>query len=198
MSVKWRALQHRHKYTYNAVVFPKLYNDSLLLALENTTSSSSKFYEELKQLISLNSIYAQINHAKKVASSFSDFLSNTNTKHETSISDFAHFYLELLFLENPLPLHRTLVSALAKTRHHHSLISACFHSLFDEYARNDNAKKNRSFCALRMKLSVLGMPKLGYLVDVIEECALIIGRDVVSSLDGVVWETKEWARPSLS
>ncbi len=47
-----------------------------------------------------------------------------------------------------------------------------------------------------MALSVLGMPKLGYLVDVIEECALIVARDVVSSLDGVVSETKEWARPS--
>ena len=47
-----------------------------------------------------------------------------------------------------------------------------------------------------MALSVLGLPKLGYLADVIEECALIVAYDVVSSLNSVVSETKDWARPS--
>ena len=47
-----------------------------------------------------------------------------------------------------------------------------------------------------MALSVLGLPKLGYLADVIEECALVVAYDVVSSLNSVVSETKDWARPS--
>lgn len=43
------------------------------------------------------------------------------------------FYLEVLFMENSLPLHRTLVSALAKTLKFHSLISSCLRKLCDEY-----------------------------------------------------------------
>lgn len=187
MSAKWRALQHRHRYTYNAAVFPSSYTESLALKLQ---TASSKFYDELKQLVSLNSIYAQVNHAKRVAASFSDLLSNAED--EASVSEAARFYLEVLFLENSLPLHRTLVSALAKVRHHHALIGACLHALCDEYG---GGKRTR-FCVSRVALSVLGMPKLGYLANVIEECAILVARDAVSSLDGVVSETEDLARPS--
>lgn len=187
MSAKWRALQHRHRYTYNAAVFPSSYTESLALKLQTT---SSKFYEELQKLVSLNSIYAQVDHAKRVAASFSDLLSNAED--EASVSEAARFYLEVLFLENSLPLHRTLVSALAKTRHHHALIGACLHALCDEYG---GGKRTR-FCASRVALSVLGMPKLGYLANVVEECAILVAREAVSSLDGVVSETEDSARPS--
>jgi hypothetical protein len=187
MSAKWRALQHRHRYTYNAAVFPCSYTEALALKLQST---SSKFYEELQKLVSLNSIYAQVDHAKRVAASFSDLLSNAED--EASVSEAARFYLEVLFLENSLPLHRTLVSALAKTRHHHALIGACLHALCGEYG---GGKRTR-FCASRVALSVLGMPKLGYLANVVEECAILVARDAVSSLDGVVSETEDWARPS--
>jgi hypothetical protein len=187
MSAKWRALQHRHRYTYNAAVFPCSYTEALALKLQST---SSKFYEELQKLVSLNSIYAQVDHAKRVAASFSDLLSNAED--EASVSKAARFYLEVLFLENSLPLHRTLVSALAKTRHHHALIGACLHALCGEYG---GGKRTR-FCASRVALSVLGMPKLGYLANVVEECAILVARDAVSSLDGVVSETEDWARPS--
>lgn len=131
-----------------------------------------------------------MNHAKRVAASFSDLLSNAED--DASVSEAARFYLEVLFLENSLPLHRTLVSALSKTRHHHALIGACLHSLCDEYG---GGKRTR-FCASRVALSVLGMPKLGYLASVVEECAILVARDAVSSLDGVVSETEDWARPS--
>lgn len=131
-----------------------------------------------------------MNHAKRVAASFSDLLSNAED--EASVSEAARFYLEVLFLENSLPLHRTLVSALAKVRHHHALIGACLHALCDEYG---GGKRTR-FCVSRVALSVLGMPKLGYLANVIEECAILVARDAVSSLDGVVSETEDLARPS--
>lgn len=42
----------------------------------------------------------------------------------------------------------------------------------------------------------MGMPKVGYLVDVVEECAVLVAWDVVGSLNGVVSETERWARPS--
>lgn len=131
-----------------------------------------------------------MNHAKRVAASFSDLLSNAED--EASVSEAARFYLEVLFLENSLPLHRTLVSALAKVRHYHALIGACLHELCDEYG---GGKRTR-FCVSRVALSVLGMPKLGYLANVIEECAILVARDAVSSLDGVVSETEDLARPS--
>jgi hypothetical protein len=131
-----------------------------------------------------------VNHVKRVAASFSDLLSNAED--EASVSEAARFYLEVLFLENSLPLHRTLVSALAKVRHHHALIGACLHALCDEYS---GGKRTR-FCVSRVALSVLGMPKLGYLANVIEECAILVARDAVSSLDGVVSETEDLARPS--
>ncbi|RVW82610.1 Thyroid adenoma-associated protein-like [Vitis vinifera] len=101
MSAKWRALQHRHRYTYSAVVFPQSYVESL-------NSSTSGVVPELNQLISLNSIYAQVDHAKQVASAFTDLL--LNCRDEALISEAARLYLEILFLENSLPLHRTLIS----------------------------------------------------------------------------------------
>lgn len=187
MSAKWRALQHRHRYTYNAVVFPSSYTESLALKVQ---AASSKFYDELKQLVSLNSTYAQVDHAKRVAASFGELLSNAQD--EALVAEAARFYLGLLFFENSLPLHRTLVSALAKTRHHQALIGACLRALCDEYG---GGKGNR-FCASRMALSIMGMPKLGYLVNVVEECAILVAHDAVSSLEGVVSETEDWARPS--
>lgn len=49
----------------------------------------------------------------------------------------------------------------------------------------------------RAALSVLGMPKLGYLVDVVEGCAVLVACDVVLGLNGVVSETKRcYSRPS--
>ncbi|KAG7985401.1 hypothetical protein I3843_03G024200 [Carya illinoinensis] len=186
MSAKWRALQHRHRYTYNAIVFPASYTDSL--ALIPTTSSN--FFDQLKQLVSLNSIYAQVDHAKKVASSFIEFLSTTDD--DALVSVAARFYLEVLFFENSLQLHRTLVSSLAKTRHHQALIGTCLRALCEEHG----GRNGKRFSSSRVALSVLGMPKLGYLVNIVEECAIVVAWDAVLSLNGVVSETEDWARPS--
>lgn len=43
---------------------------------------------------------------------------------------------------------------------------------------------------------MMSSPKLGFLVEVIEECAVLVGLDVVSGLNSVVSETTEWSRPS--
>lgn len=187
MSAKWRALQHRHRYTYSAIVFPPSYVDSL-----NSVQSSSKFLTELLQLVSLNSVYAQVNHAKKVASAFSELLANGD---EDSVSKAARFYLEVLFCENSQPLHRTLVSTLAKSRKLQDSLGECFRNLCEEHSGLQRGGEKR-FCVSRVALSVMGMPKLGYLVDVIKDCAILVARDTVSSLDFVVKETNESARPS--
>ena len=42
----------------------------------------------------------------------------------------------------------------------------------------------------------MGMPKLGFLVDVVEQCTVLIALDAVSSLNGLVLETKALVRPS--
>ncbi|XP_022983680.1 thyroid adenoma-associated protein homolog [Cucurbita maxima] len=191
MSAKWRALQHRHRYTYSAIVFPRSYIDSLN-SFQSQHQSSSKFFTELLELVSLNSVYAQVNHAKKVASAFSELLANGD---EDSVSRAARFYLEVLFCENSQPLHRTLVSTLAKSRKFQDSLGECFRNLCEEHSgmQQDGDKR---FCVSRVALSIMGMPKLGYLVDVIRDCAILVSRDIVSSLDSVVKETNDLARPS--
>ncbi|KAL6960752.1 hypothetical protein U1Q18_038515 [Sarracenia purpurea var. burkii] len=189
MSAKWRALQHRHRYTYSAVIFPLSYINAPNQL--TTDTPSCKFYSELKELISLNSIYAQVNHVKKVASAFGDLLVNSE---EGLVSGASRFYLEILFLENSLPLHRTLVSVLAKNRNYQSLIRNCFRVLCDEYGGSNG--KGKRFCVSRVALSMMSSPKLGYLVEIIQECAIVVASDIVSGLNSVVSEMDDWSRPS--
>ncbi|KAI9120552.1 hypothetical protein K1719_007585 [Acacia pycnantha] len=186
MSAKWRALQHRHRYTYSAVIFPHSYIESLNQLLSH--DSCSNFRAKLQELISLNSTFAQVNHVKEVASAFGDLLLRGD---EAAVCDAARLYLQLLFFENSVPLHRTLISVLAKSRTFHSQLGDCFRKLCDELSG-----KGKHFCVSRAALSVLGMPKLGYLVEVVEDCAILVACDIVFSLNSVVSETSEWARPS--
>lgn len=184
MSAKWRALQHRHRYTYSAVIFPR----SFIEALHQTPSVH--FYSELKQFVSLNSTYSQLNHAKKLASAFSELLSNANAD-ESSISTASRFYLEILLLENSQPLHRTLLSVLVKCNYFHTLIQNCFRELCEEYGEN-----GKRFCVSRAALSMMSTPKLGYLVEIVDECAVLVGLNVVLGLSSVLAEINDWSRPS--
>ncbi|XP_051140542.1 uncharacterized protein LOC127257974 [Andrographis paniculata] len=191
MSAKWRAIQHRHRYTYSAVVFPP----EFILAL-NQAPHASPFFDELKRLISLSSTYAQLEHAKKVAAEFSKLLSDP-TSDEKLISSAVRFYLEILLLENSLPLHRTLASVLAKCKNFRSLIEQCFRQLCEEYGGGESGRNGKKrFCVSRAALSMMSTPKLGYLVQVVEQCAVLVALDVVLGLHSVVTETNELSRPS--
>ncbi|KAL8137371.1 hypothetical protein V2J09_003372 [Rumex salicifolius] len=191
MSAKWRALQHRHRYTYSAVVFPQQFTDSLSQLPSGI--STLKFFSDLKDLASLTSTYSQLPHAKSVASSFAALLSTSDD--ESLISVAARYYLELLFLDNSLPLHRTFASALAKSRNFGSLIGRCFRALCEEYGGLDKGR-GRSFCVSRAALSMMSTPKLGYLVDVVDECCILVATDIVFGLSSVITETNSCARPS--
>ncbi|KAI3824046.1 hypothetical protein L1987_05493 [Smallanthus sonchifolius] len=168
-----------------------------LPSLLQTSTSVAVFYSLLNELVSLNSTYTQLNHAKKIAAAFTELLKIGN---EIVVSQASRFYLEIIFFENSVPLHRTLVSVLAKTRDFQSVIGGCFRSLCEEYAdvdANDNWNgKRKRFCVSRVGLSMMSSPKLGYLVEVVEECAVLMGLDVVSGLNSVVSETNDWSRPS--
>ncbi|KAJ8430362.1 hypothetical protein Cgig2_005408 [Carnegiea gigantea] len=189
MSAKWRALQHRHRYTYNAVIFPQPYLDSLNQLPSHELAE--KFCVELEELASLNSIYSQVNYVKNVASSFSSLLAAAD---ESLVLWASKLYLELLFLENSLPLHRTLLSALSKNKKFWDLIGGCFRLLCEQYGAL--CGKGRRFCVSRVALSMMSTPKLGYLVDVVEECCVMMALDIVIGLNSVVMETNGWARPS--
>ncbi|EFH54281.1 hypothetical protein ARALYDRAFT_324042 [Arabidopsis lyrata subsp. lyrata] len=196
MSAKWRALQHRHRYTYSAVLFPSSFTASL--SKSSLSQSCPKFYSDIGELVSLNSIYAQVNHAKKFVASFGEVLAKTHEneggeREAVFVREAIRFYLEVLFMENSLPLHKTLVSALAKTSKFHSVISSCFKELCDEYGGLEDG--GNRFCVSRVALSVMGMPKLGYLVDIIEDCALLVGHDIVSGLNGIILDTEACDRP---
>ncbi|XVE68126.1 hypothetical protein DITRI_Ditri09bG0044500 [Diplodiscus trichospermus] len=80
MSAKCRAIQHRHRYTYNAVVLPPSFIDSLNQS--SLSTSCPAFYDELQHLISLRSTDSQVNHVKKVASSFNELLVKQDGKKE--------------------------------------------------------------------------------------------------------------------
>ncbi|PHT50177.1 hypothetical protein CQW23_09924 [Capsicum baccatum] len=184
MSAKWRALQHRHRYTYSAVIFPKSFIESLHL------TPPTHFYSQLVHFVSLKSTYSQLNYAKNLALSYAELLSIANAD-ESSISTASRFYLEILLLENSQPLHRTLLSVLVKCKNYHTLIQNCFRELCEEYGEN-----GKRFCVSRAALSMMGTPKLGYLVEIVDECAVLVGLNVVLGLSSVLTEIDDWSRPS--
>ncbi|GAA0169120.1 scaffold/adaptor protein [Lithospermum erythrorhizon] len=184
---KWRAIQHRHRYTYNAVRFPPHFFEAF------HQTPSVRFYTELKRLISLNSTYAQLTHAKNIASAFTDMLSDPNGDVE-SILYASKLYMEILFLENSMPLYRTLVSVFSKAKNYQDLIVKCFRELCEEYG-GENGKGSR-FSVCRVALLIMGTPKLGYMSEVVKECAVLVGLDVVSGLKSVLLEVGESSRPS--
>ncbi|XP_070011919.1 uncharacterized protein [Nicotiana sylvestris] len=184
MSAKWRALQHRHRYTYSAVIFPKNFSDAF------HQTPSTRFYTELKQFTSLSSTYSQLTHAKNLASAFAELLLNPNAD-VSSISTASRFYLEILFLENSQPLHRTLLTVLVKCKNFHNLIRNCFRELCEEYG-----EKGKRFCVSRAALSMMSTPKLGYLVEIVEECGVLVSLNVVLGLSEVLEELKNYSRPS--
>ncbi|AQK41237.1 thyroid adenoma-associated protein homolog [Zea mays] len=192
MSSKWRSLQHRHRYTYTSIVFPKHYLEALTLVPAEI--SSSNFFVRLSNLISLTSTYSQVVVVKDLASAYVQFLSTTGTPDEAVLAA-TKLYLEILFLENSLPLHRTLISVLAKCKKFSTVISGCFALLCEEYGGSGSKAKKR-FMVSRAALSLIGYPKLGFLDEAVERCAEIMALDVVDGLDGVTKDIGEGSRPS--
>ncbi|XP_015696211.1 thyroid adenoma-associated protein homolog [Oryza brachyantha] len=192
MSAKWRSLQHRHRYTYTSVVFSKHYLEEL--ACVPTEISLSNFFSQLNNLISLTSTYAQVIAIKDLASAFVQFLSNPAIP-DDAVLVATKLYLEILFLENSLPLHRTLISVLAKCKKHYSLISGSFALLCEEYG-GSGRKAKKSFLVSRAALSLIGYPKLGFLDEAVKKCAEIMALDVVVGLDRVITDIVDGSRPS--
>ncbi|GJN39572.1 hypothetical protein PR202_gb28697 [Eleusine coracana subsp. coracana] len=140
MSAKWRSQQHRHRYTYTSVVFPRHYLEGL--ALVPSEVASSNFFVQLNNLISLTSTYSQVVAVKDLASAYVQFLSAPGTPDDAALAA-TKFYLEILFFENSLPLHRTLISVLAKCKKFFPVISGCFVSLCEEYGGSASKAKKR-------------------------------------------------------
>ncbi|OAY85901.1 thyroid adenoma-associated protein homolog [Ananas comosus] len=193
MSGKWRALQHRHRYTYTSVVFPKSFFESLDLVPPEIFSSID-FFPQLKHLISLNSTYSQISEVKNLSFAFSRLLSSPEMSDHV-VTTATRLYLEILFLENSLPLHRTLISALTKSRKFLPMIGGCFAALCEEYG-NPNKKGKKRFLVSRAALSLIGYPKLGFLNEAVERCSNIIAMDVATGLEGVLLDIQRGSRPS--
>lgn len=193
MSAKWRALQHRHRYTYSSVVFPKSFIETLDL-IPSEISSSFEFFSQLNELTSLNSTYSQISAVKSLSSSFARLLSAQEVTADI-VYIASKLYLEILFLENSLPLHRTLISPLTKNRKFLPLISGCFESLCEEYG-DLNRKGKKRFMVSRAALSLVGFPKLGFLTETLEKCSVLVANDVSFGLTGVISDIECGSRPS--
>jgi len=173
-------------------VFPKHYHDAL--AVVPAEVSSSDFFVRLNDLISLTSTYSQVVAVKDLASAYVQFLSTTGIPDDAVLAA-TKLYLEILFLENSLPLHRTLISVLAKCKKFSTAISGCFALLCEEYGGSGSKAKKR-FMVSRAALSLIGYPKLGFLDEAVERCAEIMALDVVDGLDGVTNDIDEGSRPS--
>ncbi|KAL6840844.1 hypothetical protein ACP4OV_029370 [Aristida adscensionis] len=192
MSAKWRSQQHRHRYTYTSVVFPRHYLEALAHAPAEV--SSSNFFAQLNSLISLTSTYSQVVAIKDLASAYVQFVSAPGTPDDAVLAA-TKLYLEILFLENSLPLHRTLISILAKCKKLSPVISGCFASLCEDYG-GSGSKARKRFLVSRAALSLIGYPKLGFLDEAVERCAEIMALDVVDGLDGVTRDIADGSRPS--
>lgn len=193
MSAKWRALQHRHRYTYSSVVFPKPFIEALNL-VPSEALSSLDFFSHLKHLISLNSTYSQVSAVKDLSSSFSRLLATPEIATDISLTA-TRLYLEIFFLENSLPLHRTLISALTKSSKFLPVIDSCFVSLCEEYG-DLNKKGRKRFLVSRAALSLISYPKLGFLNETVEKCSVLAAMDVVVGLAGVISDIETGFRPS--
>ncbi|WOL00525.1 thyroid adenoma-associated protein [Canna indica] len=193
MSAKWRALQNRHRYTYSSVVFPKHFLEALNLAPLDALSSSD-FFSQLNHLVSLSSTYSQLVSVKDLASAFARLLASPGIA-DSTVSTATRLYLEILFLENSLPLHRTLISALVKSQKFASIIGACLLSLCEEYGKLDKKGKKR-FLVSRAVLSLMSYPKLGFLNDIVEVCSGLVAMDVIAGLESVVLDVEHGFRPS--
>ncbi|CAM0911141.1 unnamed protein product [Alopecurus aequalis] len=192
MSSNWRSLQHRHRYTYTSVVVPKRYLEAL--ALVPAEVSSSSFFAQLNNLISQPSTYAQVVAVKDFAAAFVQFLSGPAVP-DDAVLVAAKLYLEILFFENSLPLHRTLISVLAKCKKFSMVISGCFTLLCEEYG-GSGVKAKKRFLVSRAALSLIGYPKLGFLNEAVENGVETMALDVVTGLDGVIRDIDDGSRPS--
>ncbi|MQL78947.1 hypothetical protein Taro_011398 [Colocasia esculenta] len=214
MSAKWRALQHRHRYTYSSVVFPASFLQALDV-LEGSDAAeaaetagtagkagafsspyAAKFIAHLKNIASLDTMYAQVAAAKDVCDSFVELLAHADNGFSMElVSAAAKLYLEVLFLENSLPLHRTLISAIARSRKSLPVVEICLLSLCSEFGRVAREGRMR-FPVSRAVLSLMGYPKLGFLNGVIERCARLVAVDVAMGLAAVTGDIDLGLRPS--
>ncbi|KAM3318999.1 hypothetical protein P3S67_006199 [Capsicum chacoense] len=58
-------------------------------------------------------------------------------------------------------------------------------------------ENGKRFCVSRAALSMMGTPKLGYLVEIVDECAILICLNVVLGLSSVLTKIDDWSRSSL-
>lgn len=199
MSAKWRALQHRHRYTYSSVVFPASFLGALT-SLESAAPLSSplvsRFLSELRSVASLETTYAQVAAAKELASSFAELLAGGDGGAAAElVPAAAALYLEMLFVENSLPLHRTLISALARSRKALPLVESCLVSLCREHGRLGREGR-KPFLVSRALLSLISYPKLGFLNGVLGRCAAMAALDTSLGVAGVAEDISLGSRPS--
>ncbi|KAM3269079.1 hypothetical protein P3S67_031043 [Capsicum chacoense] len=54
-------------------------------------------------------------------------------------------------------------------------------------------ENGKRFCVSRAALSMMGTPKLGYLLEIIDECAVLVCLNVVLGLSFVLIEIHDWS-----
>lgn len=193
MSSKWRALQRRHRWTYESVFLPSSYVETL----NNLSPSISKlrFFDEIRQFASLGSIHSQVTAVKRVVAAFSELFLNSNTNEE-AVHAAVPLYLEIVFQENSPPLHRSLLSFFSNSFPvaHQSLVKECFELLCKVYGLMGN--KFCRFALAPVATCILCLPKAGFLKEVAEQCSMTMVLNACIGLQSVMKEADEGGRPS--
>ena len=101
----------------------------------------------------------------------------------------------MLFIENSLPLHRTLISGIARNSKNLPFLESSLISLCKKYLSLSLEKKKR-FLVSRAVLSFLSYPKLGFLDGVLQNCAVMAGLDISEGIFMVYEDISLGSRPS--
>ncbi|MCO5564739.1 hypothetical protein L7F22_018407 [Adiantum nelumboides] len=255
-SSKWRALQRRHKWSYDAVRLSPSRLQELIHLEEKfrpTFPSLSNFLFAVLDLLQLKSTHAQVSTLKKVIASFQSLLSNQkaltsgriahvpdlgtrgadghsdellsisaiadagNDGHliacarsdennrnffadadmgdDATISLSFQLLLELLFLENSVPLHRSILSCLATLPSQwKQFIEKALTCCLQEYGVWGS--KNRRFALASVATSLLNLPKPGLLKGIMEPVAATITDALSYGVQSLLQEARAGGRPT--
>lgn len=165
MSSKFKRQQRKKRWSENGTVFPERYIKEISILCADATPELSAFAESLKELTTQETTYNEIPQLTKITSRLSKLWGEKKDANKACGDPFVHgksnifvtvltsifiqltyfllfllsalkLYVELVFLENSKPLHRSIVASLSKMTDEKDLIAETFYNLCKEYGRN--------------------------------------------------------------
>lgn len=194
MAVRWKAGQRRKRWTEQAVSLPA----TVLILLQEATvsvdlSSDASFTNFAKQLLSFGELpntFAQIAATKALSDALLSVLKSGHVSAQTALL----LYAELLFLHNSRPLHRGLLTPLARLSKDWEIkVANAFKRCCLEYGQG--GLKHQRFSLVGVASSVSNLPQPGILRGVLEICLNIFTLSACYDVAWVLEYSNEGGRP---